>query len=55
MRGPMKIPRFPVKAKILKALACVFLVLISEIIVRIVLGSPSDNVDGIDTGQDKDD
>jgi hypothetical protein len=33
----MKIPKFPVNAKRLKALACVFGVLFSEIIARIVL------------------
>lgn len=37
IRGPKKIPTLPVKAKKLKALACVLGVLISENIVRIVL------------------
>ena len=37
MSGAIKIPRFPVNAKRLKALACVFGVLFSDIIARIVL------------------
>ena len=37
MSGPMKMPKFPAKAKKLKALACVLAVLFSVIMLRIVL------------------